>query len=214
MLFRSVDDQIELISQRVAFLLSRQWSTSAFASGSTSLDASDQTLIPHISTVFWMVTDQSVWIQQLEDYILRLTERVLDLQGQVLALAHPQPQECTIEVTDLTAEAGRLRGVLEGGFDFLRREIRGSSEHASTQFTTLLQSVSRALNLLDTIRLSLAVQSMASQPSGSSRPPTRASTSTRGRGRRGRGRVLGRDPSSPHPISDTSDSDPSSHELY
>ena len=72
-----------------------------------------------------MITDQSVRIQQLEDYILRLTGRVLDLQGQVLALAHPQPQECTIEVTDLTAEAGRLRGVLEGGFDFLRREIRG-----------------------------------------------------------------------------------------
>ena len=106
---------------------------------------------------------------------------------------------------------------MEGGFDFLRREIRGSSEHASTQFTALLQSVSRALNVLDSIRLSLAVQSLASecsQPSGSSRPPTHASTSTRGRGRRGRGQVFGRDPSSPHPISDTSDSDPSSHELY
>ena len=105
------------------------------------------------------------------------------MQGQVLALAHPQPQESTIEVTDLTAEAGRLRGALEGGYELLRREIRGSSEHASTQFTALLQSVSRALNLLDTIRLSLAVQSVASQPSGSSYPPTRAGTSTRGRGR-------------------------------
>ena len=111
-------------------------------------------------------------------------------------------------------EAARLRGVLESGFDFLRREIRGSSEHASTQFTALLQSVSRALNLLDTIRLSLAVQSVASQPSGSSHLPTHAGTSTRGRGRRGRGRALGRDPSSPHPISDSSDSDPSSHDLY
>ena len=161
-----------------------------------------------------MISDQSVHIQQLEGYILRLTGRVLDLQGQVLALAHPQPQECTTEVSDLSMEAARLRGVLDSGFDFLRREIRGSSEHASTQFTALLQSISRALNLLDTIRLSLAVQSVASQPSGSSRPPTRASTSTCGRGRRGRGQVLGRDPSSPHPISDTSDSDPSSHELY
>ena len=129
---RLADDQIELISQHVASLLSRQWSTSAFAPGSTSLDASDQTLIPHISTVFQMISDQSVRIQQLEDYILRLIGRVLDLQGQVLALAHSQSQECTIEVTDLTAEAGRLRSVLEGGFDFLRREIRGYSEHAST----------------------------------------------------------------------------------
>ena len=102
---------------------------------------------------------------------------------------------------------------MESGFDFLRREIRGSSEHASTQFTALLQSVSRALNLLDTIRLSLIVQSVASQPTGSSRPPTRAGTSTRGRGRQGRGRALGHDPSSPHPIFDSSDSDPSSHEL-
>ena len=76
--------------------------------------------------------------QQLEDCILRLTGRVLDLQGQVLALAHPQPQESTIEVTDLTAEAGKLRGALEGGYEFLSREIRGSSERASTQFTTLL----------------------------------------------------------------------------
>ena len=48
-----------------------------------------------------MITDQSVRIQQLEGYILRLTVRVLDLQGQVLALAHPQPQECITEVSDL-----------------------------------------------------------------------------------------------------------------
>ena len=90
------DDQIELISQRVASLLSRQWSTSAFAPGSTSLDVSDQTLILHISTVFQMISDQSVRIQQLEDYILRLTGRVLDLQGQVLALAHPQPRSALL----------------------------------------------------------------------------------------------------------------------
>ena len=195
----------------MASLLSRQWSTSTFAPGSTSLDSSDQTLIPHISTIFQLISDQSVQIQQLEDCILRLTGRVLDLQGQVLALAHPQPQESTIEVTDLTAEAGRLRGALEGGYELLRREIRGSSEHASTQFTALLQSVSRALNVLDSIRLTLSVQSLASQrsqPPSSSCSPARASTSTRGRGRRGRGRALGRDPSSPHPISDTSDSDP------
>ena len=142
---------------------------------------------------------------------MRLTGGVLDLQGQVLALAHPQPQESTIKVTDLTAEAGRLRGALEGGYELLRREIRGSSEHASTQFTALLQSASRALNVLDSIRLNLSVQSLASQrsqPPSSSHPPAHASTSTRGRGRQGRGRALGRDPSSPHPISDTSDSDP------
>ena len=161
-----------------------------------------------------MISDQSVRIQQLEDYILRLTGRVLDLQGQVLALAHPQPQECITEVSDLSMEAARLRGVLESGFDFLKREIRGSSEHASIQFTALLQSISRALNLLDTIRFSLAVQSIASQPSGSSHPSTRAGTSTCGRGRCGRGRAHGRDPSSPHPISDSSDSDPSSHDIY
>ena len=89
--------------------------------------------------------------------MVRLTARVFDLQRQVLDLAHPQPHEDITEVSDLFAEAARLRGVLESRFDFLRREIRGSSEHASTQFTALLQSVSRALNLLDTIRLSLVV---------------------------------------------------------
>ena len=161
-----------------------------------------------------MIFDQSVRIEQLEGCVVRLTGRVFDLQRQVLALAHPQPHGDITEVSDLSTEAARLRGVLESGFDFLRREIKGSSEHASTQFTALLQSVSRALNLLDTIRLSLVVQSVASQPSGSSHPSTRAGTSTRGRGRWGRGRALGRDPSSPHPISDSSDSDPSSHELY
>ena len=85
--------------------------------------------------------------------MVRLTGRVFDLQRQVLALAHPQPHEDITEVSDLSAEVARLRGVLESGFDFLRREIRGSSEHAFTQFTVLLQSISRALNLLDTIRL-------------------------------------------------------------
>ena len=38
---RLADDQIEMISQRVASLLSRQWGTSAFAQGSTSHDVSD-----------------------------------------------------------------------------------------------------------------------------------------------------------------------------
>ena len=136
--------------------------------------------------------------------VWRLTGRVLDLQGQVLALAHPQPQESTIEVTDLTAEAGRLRGALEGGYELLRKEIRGSSEHATTQFTALLQSVSRALNVLDSIRLMVsALVSQRSQPPSSSRSPARAITSTRGRGRRGRGRTS--DPSSSHTISDDSD---------
>ena len=85
-----------------------------------------------------MLTDQSVRIEQLEGCILRLTGRVLDLQGQVLALAHPQPHEDITEVSDLSAEAARLRGVLESSFDFLRREIRGSSKHASTQLSALL----------------------------------------------------------------------------
>ena len=195
--FRLADDQIEHISQHVASLLSSQWSSTSFAPGATS---SDQTITPHISTVFQMISDQSVRIQQLEDTVWRLTGRVLDLQGQVLALAHPQPQESTIEVTDLTAEAGRLRGALEGGYELLRKEIRGSSEHATTQFTALLQSVSRALNVLDSIRLTLSVQSLASQRS---QPPSSSRSSARGRGRRGRGRTS--DPSSPHPISDDSD---------
>ena len=115
-------------------------------------------------------------------------------------MTHPKPQESTIEVTDLTAEAGRLRGALEGGYELLRKEIRGSSEHATTQFTALLQSVSRALNLLDSIRLTLSVQSLASQrtqPPSSSRSPARA------RGRRGRGHTS--DPSASHTISDDSD---------
>ena len=84
-------------------------------------------MIPHISTIFQMIADQSVCIEQLEGCILRLTGRVLDLQGQVLALAHPQPYEDITEVSNLSAEAARLRRVLENGFDFLRREIRGSS---------------------------------------------------------------------------------------
>ena len=127
---RLADDQIKMISQRVAFILSCQMGTSAFAQGSTSHDVSDQTLIPHISIMFQMITDQSVRIEQLKGCVLRLTGRVLDLQGQVLALAHPQPHKDITEVSDLSAEVARLRGVLESDFDFLRREIRGSSEHA------------------------------------------------------------------------------------
>ena len=108
----------------------------------------------------------------------------------------------------------RLRGVLESGFDFLRREIRGSSENASTQFSALMESISRALNLLDTIRFFLIAQSVASQAPVSSHPSTRAGTSTHGRGRHGRGHTRGLDPTSPHPISDSSDSDLSSHDIY
>ena len=126
------DDQIEMISQRVASILSRQLGTSIFAQGSTSHDVSDQTLIPHISTVFQMISDQSVRIEQLKGCVVRLTGRVFDLQRQVLALAHPQPHEDITEVSDLSTEAARLRGVLESGFYFLRREIRGSSEHVPT----------------------------------------------------------------------------------
>ena len=62
-----------------------------------------------------MLTDQSVCIEQLEGCILRLTGRVLDLQGQVLALAHLQPHEDITEVSDLSVEVARLRGVLESG---------------------------------------------------------------------------------------------------
>ena len=145
---------------------------------------------------------------------MRLTGRVHDLQGQVLALAHPQPHESIIEVSDLSAEAARLRGVLESGFDFLRREIRGSSKNTFTQFSALMQSVSRALDLLDTIRLSLIAQSVAPQALGSSHPSTRAGTSTHGRDRCGRGRTYRLDPTSRHPISDSSDYDPSSHNIY
>ena len=127
-----------MISQRVASILSRQLGTSAFAQGSTSHDVSDQTLISHISIIFQMISDQSVRIEQLEGCILRLTGRVLDLQGQVLALAHPQLHEDITEVSDLSTEAARLRGVLESGFDFLRRKSKCASEHASTQFSALM----------------------------------------------------------------------------
>ena len=47
--FTLSDNQIERISQRVASLLSSQWSSTTFAPGVTS---SDQTLTPHISTVY------------------------------------------------------------------------------------------------------------------------------------------------------------------
>ena len=119
-----------------------------------------------------------------------------------------------MKVSDLSTEAARLRGVWQSGFDFLRREIRGSSETVSTQFSTLMQSVSRALDLLDTIRLFFIAQFVASQAPGSSHPSTRAGTSTRDRGRRGRGRARGLDPTSPHPISNSLDFDPSIHDIY
>ena len=85
-----------------------------------------------------------------------------------------------MKVSDLSAEMARLRGVLQSGFDFLRRKIRGSSDTVSTQIGTLMQSLMRALEQLDTIRLSLLAQSIASQAPGSSRPSTRTGTSTRG----------------------------------
>ena len=77
-----------------------------------------------------------------------------------------------------------------------------------------MQSVSRALDLLDTIRFSLIAQSVASQAPGSSHPSTHVGTSIRGRGRCDRGRARGLDPTSPHPISNSSDSDPFSHDIY
>ena len=76
-----------------------------------------------------------------------------------------------------------------------------------------MQSMMRALKQLDTIRLSLLAQSIASQTPGSSRPSARADTSTHGRGRRGRGRAHRFDPTSPHHISNSSDSDASSHNI-
>ena len=92
-----------------------------------------------------MLTAQSVRLEELEGCVLRLTGRVLDLQRQVLALAHLQPYEDITEVSNLFAEVARLWEVLEGGFDFLRRGIRDSSEAVSTQIGTLMQSMSRAL---------------------------------------------------------------------
>ena len=77
-----------------------------------------------------------------------------------------------------------------------------------------MQSMMRALEQLDTIRLSLLAQSIASQASGSSRSSARAGTSIYGRGKQGRGRARGFDPESLHHISDSSDSDPSSHDIY
>ena len=50
-----------------------------------------------------------------------------------------------MEVSNLSVEAARLRGILQSGFDFLRREIRDSNEAVSTQIGTLMQSMSRAL---------------------------------------------------------------------
>ena len=76
-----------------------------------------------------------------------------------------------------------------------------------------MQSLMRTLEQLDTIRLSLLAQPISSQAPGPSHPSARAGTSTRGRGRRGRGHARGLDPTSPHPISDSSDSDPSSHDI-
>ena len=108
----------------------------------------------------------------------------------------------------------RLRGVLEGGFDFLRRQFSDSSKTVSTQIGALMQSMTRTLEQLDTIRLSLLAQSIASQASGSSRSSARIGTSTHGRDRRGRGCARGLDPETPHHISDSSDSDPSSHDIY
>ena len=67
---------------------------------------------------------------------------------------------------------------------------------------------------LDTIKLILLAQSISSQAPGSSRLSARAGTSTRGRDRCGRGRARGFDPESPHHISDSSDSDASSHDIY
>ena len=77
---RLADDQIELISQHVAFILTQQFATSGFTQRMTSQAVSNQTLIPHISTIFQMLTAQSTRIEELEGYILRLTGRVLDLQ--------------------------------------------------------------------------------------------------------------------------------------
>ena len=108
----------------------------------------------------------------------------------------------------------RLRGILESGFDFLRREIRDSSEAVSTQIGTLMQFMSRALEQLDTIRLTFLAQSISFQAPGPSRPSARAGTSIRDRGRRGRGRVHGLDPETPHHIFNSSDSDLSSHNIY
>ena len=84
-----------------------------------------------------MLTAQSVRLEELEGYVLRLTSRLLDLQRQVLALAHLQLQENITEVSDLSTEAARLQGVLESRFNFLR-EIRGSSETVSTQIGALM----------------------------------------------------------------------------
>ena len=55
---------------------------------------------------------------------------------------------------------------MESDFDFLRREIRGSNEAISTQIDTLMQSMSRALEQLDTIRLVLLAESISPQAPG------------------------------------------------
>ena len=85
-----------------------------------------------------------------------------------------------MEVSHLSAETARLRGVLQSGFDFLRREIKGSSETVSTQIGTLMQSLMRALEQLDTIRFVLLVESISPQALGPSRPSVRAGISTCG----------------------------------
>ena len=77
-----------------------------------------------------------------------------------------------------------------------------------------MQSMSRALEQLDTIRLTLLAQFISSQASGPSRPSARVGTSTRGRGRRSRGCTHGFDPETPHHISDSSNSDASNHDIY
>ena len=78
-----------------------------------------------------------------------------------------------------------------------------------------MQSMSRALGYLDSIRIALLAQPISFQAPEPSCPAAHACTFTHGRGRRDRGHVHGLNPDAPHRISNSSfDSDASSHDIY
>ncbi|EHA8588092.1 hypothetical protein COCNU_scaffold004099G000030 [Cocos nucifera] len=177
-------------------------------------------MVPHVTTLFQMLTAQSAHLEELEGSILRLTGRVLDLQRQVIRLGIPRSNEFVPPISVLSAEGDNLCSALKAKIQSLRDEVRDSSEDVSTAIGILMQTLSRAIGQLDSIRLILLSQTSSSFTAGSSRPHARATSSrvgasTRGRGRRGRGRVPRFDPVTPYRISNSpSNSDASSRDIY
>lgn len=211
------------VSQQVADRLSQEMA-SRFSSSSDQRQRSqtdtlpDQSMIPHITTVYQMLSALSTRFEELDGSVLRLTGRVLDLQRQVMGLGIPRSGEFVPPISVLSAEGDSLRRTLEAWIETLKDHFRSSSDVVSTQVGSLMQSISRVVGQLDSIRLILLSQTSSSFAAGPSRPPARAtparaSTSSQGRGRRGRSRPHGLAPDYPHHISDSS-SDASSRDLY